>query len=117
MTEALVEAGACGFKVAIRVEKEKEGLLDGTSKLTVSSACPDVMAMAKALNGSRPNTDFMGGLTKNAVFAEAAKHIRCSDCPVPAAILKTANVEMGIALPKDLVIKFRKDSGRPGPTV
>jgi Family of unknown function (DUF6951) len=107
MTEALVEAGACGFKVSVRVEKEKEGLVDGTMRLTVASACPDVMALARELNGSRPNTDFLGQLTKNAVFLEAAKHIRCADCPIPSAILKAARVEMGIALPKDVTIKFR----------
>lgn len=108
MTEAIVEAGACGFRVAVRVKKEKEGIVDGTMQLTIASACKDVMALGKDLNGSRPNTDFFGPLTRNAVFVAAAKQIRCGDCPVPSAILKAARVEAGIALPKDVTVKFRK---------
>jgi len=107
MVEALVDAGACGFKVAIRATKEKEGLLDGTLRLTVASGCANVMALANRLNGIRSARDFMGGLTDNLVFQEAPKHIRCSDCAVPSAILKTAHVEMGQSLPKDVTIKFR----------
>jgi len=115
MVESVVEAGACGFKVAIRAVKEKEGLVDGTLRLTVSSGCQNVMALAKGLNGTRSIRDFIGGLTNNLVFREASKHSRCSDCPVPSAILKTAYVEMGMALPKDVTIKFRtKTSGESG---
>jgi len=120
MVEALVEAGACGFKVAIRATKEKEGLVDGTLRLAVASGCQNVMALARALNGTRSVREFMGGLTNNLVFPEASKHIRCSDCPVPSAILKTAHVEMGMALPKDVTIKFRmktagKEVANPNP--
>lgn len=110
MTEALVEAGACGFKIAIRAEQEKEGIVDGTMRLTVASGCKDVMALAKELNGTRPNIEFMAPLTKNIVFNEASKNIRCADCPVPWSILKAVRVEMGIALPKDAAVKFRKKS-------
>jgi len=112
MVESIVEAGACAFKVAIRAEKEKEGLVDGTLRLTMASGCRDVMALAKELNGIRSVRNFMGGLTGNLVFQEASKHIKCSDCAVPSAILKTAHVEMGMALPKDVTVKFRtKTSG------
>jgi len=107
MVESIVEAGACGFKVAIRATKERDGFLDGTLLLSVASGCRDVMGLAKELNGTRSARDFMGGLTNNLVFQEAPKHIRCSDCAVPSAILKTAHVEMGMALPKDVTIKFR----------
>ena len=107
MVESLVEAGACAYKVAIRAVKEKEGLVGGTLHLTMASGCRDVMAMAKELNGTRSVTDFMSGLTKNLVFQEASKHIKCSDCVVPSAVLKTAHVEMGMALPKDVTVRFR----------
>jgi hypothetical protein len=110
VTEALVEAGACGFKVAIRAQQVKEGIDDGTMRITVASACKDVMALAKELNGERPISEFLKPITNNIVFNSASKHIPCADCPIPSSILKAVRVEMGIALPKDVSVKFRRKS-------
>jgi hypothetical protein len=107
VADAIVEAGACGFKVAIRATKVSEGILDGKLDLSISSPCQDVMGLSKDLNGERSNRDFFGKIDSNEVFKAAAKHIRCADCPVPAAILKVARVELGLALPKDMSVKFR----------
>jgi len=108
VAEAIVEAGACGFKVAIRATKVSEGVLDGRLKLSISSPCQDVMALSKDLSGERQNRDFFGKMDSNEVFKAAAKQIKCADCPVPAAILKVVRVELGLALPKDMSVKFRR---------
>ncbi len=109
MTEALVEAGACGFKTVIRAKKEKEGLVDGTIHITIGSGCKDVMALSKELNGTRPNVEFLTPMIKNVVLNDASKYLKCTDCAVPWSILKAVKVEMGFALPKDVSVRFSKE--------
>ena len=52
--------------------------------------------------------DLFAPISKSPVF-QAAQQSGCHPmCPVPIAVLKTAEVTMGMALPKDAEIKFEK---------
>ncbi|MBI4771144.1 MAG: hypothetical protein HY784_12220, partial [Chloroflexi bacterium] len=46
-------------------------------------------------------------MDESAVYQSAARHIRHTACPIPAAILKAIEVEVGIALPRDVHIQFQ----------
>ncbi|TFH34446.1 MAG: hypothetical protein E4G99_09495 [Anaerolineales bacterium] len=49
-------------------------------------------------------------MTESIVYQSAARHIRHTGCPIPSAILKAIEVEVGIALPHDVVINFINSS-------
>jgi hypothetical protein len=53
--------------------------------------------------------EVFNGFSESIVYRSAAKHIRHQGCPIPAAIIKTIEVEVGIALPEDVTIKFVHD--------
>jgi hypothetical protein len=57
--------------------------------------------------GALDMTDILSkGMGKNAVFAECSELLSHAACPVPSAIIKAAEVELGLALPKPVVIEF-----------
>lgn len=43
------------------------------------------------------------------VYKEASACLKHVSCPVPSAILKTVEVEAGLAVAKDVSMKFLKD--------
>ena len=50
--------------------------------------------------------DLLAPIDKNLVFS-SARSVGCHpSCPVPIGILKAVEVAMGMALPKDAVIRF-----------
>jgi hypothetical protein len=55
-------------------------------------------------------------MTESAVYQSAAQHIRHTACPIPTAILKAIEVEVGIALPKDVTITFSSPAPNGSPT-
>ena len=44
----------------------------------------------------------------NPVYRAAEKCLKHTACPVPCAILKAAEVEMGLCVPEDVCITFEK---------
>jgi hypothetical protein len=51
-------------------------------------------------------------MTESVVYQSAARHIRHTACPIPAAILKAIEVEVGIALPQDVTITFSNSNSK-----
>ncbi len=105
MTRVEVLAGVCGHAVVIEAVK-----LDGAHvRVTVDSACEQVMAMNPDLVRlqwrGKGHTVFKR-MTESVVYQSAARHIRHAPCPIPAAILKAIEVEVGLALARDVTITF-----------
>lgn len=105
MTRAEVYDGFCGHSAMIEVTS-----LNGKHvRAVISSECEQITAMNPDLacmqwkgNGHQ----VFRPMTECAVYQSAAKHIRHTACPLPALILRTIEVEVGIALPEDITIKF-----------
>ena len=105
MTSLDVQAGSCGFSVKITVHKVD----DRHVRVEIESGCDQLTAMnddLACLKWKGKGHEVFGRMNDSAVYRSASTHIHHSACPVPSAILKAIEVEVGIALPKDATITF-----------
>ena len=101
-TCASVNAGICGFTCRIKawkIDKRTVGLEISESE------CQQIQDFAEPLSQLSLNEIFMP-ITRNPVYL-AAEQAGCHpSCPIPAAVLKAAEVAMKMALPRDASIRF-----------
>ncbi len=98
----IIEAGVCGFSCRIRARRTE------TRKVTLQidkTECRQIRQMAQELDTITLQQLFAPA-TRNTVYL-AAQQAGChASCVVPAAVLKTAEVAMEMALPKPVHIRF-----------
>ena len=106
-TRALVHAGACGYHASVHANRRPDGNLD----LVVHSPC----TMLTDMNPDLANLPWRRGLLDtfftSAVYKSADRHVRHVDCPVPAAMIKAAMVELGMAAPVAASIRLEHEAG------
>ncbi len=105
VTKVTVNSGVCGFSVIVSAEKTAEK----TVRVSLETECEMVRSMAVDIQPMDLRSFFTNHL-QNTVYRAAAAHIRHIACPVPAAVLKAIEVELGLALPRDATITFHRDS-------
>ncbi len=97
-----VEPGICGFSCIISAQEAKKR----TVQLEISgSECEQIQRLSEILNEITLKELFTP-LTRNPIFISAERAGCHSACPVPAAVVKTVEVAMGMALPREVRIKF-----------
>jgi hypothetical protein len=101
VTVVEVDAGCCGFTTKIEVFKVDEHLV----KAAVSSDCEMITAWGEKLGPLDWGKCFRNS-ADSPVFQCASKHIGHVACPVSVALLKAMEVEVGVALPVDVAIRF-----------
>ncbi|MGB3713511.1 MAG: hypothetical protein WA996_03685 [Candidatus Promineifilaceae bacterium] len=105
MAQSEVYAGICGYSAKIDVQK-----LDNKHvQVFVRSECEQISAMNSDLariQWKGRGHEVFGRMSDSVVYHSTDKHIRHTGCPIPAAILKTIEIEVGIALPQDVTVKF-----------
>lgn len=105
MIRAEVSAGICGYHAVIEVTQ-----LDGKNvQVVIHSECEQITAMNADLAcilWKGKGHEVFTAMTESAVYQSAARHIRHTGCSIPSAILKAIEVEVGVALPQDVVINF-----------
>ena len=106
-----VEPGICGFccQVQARQQNKKRAAIEITG-----SQCKLVQKLADSVKEVTLH-DIFTGHCSNPVF-KAASQAGCHlSCPVPVAILKAAEVALGLALPQEVRISFGQceKKGRP----
>ena len=101
MTRAVVNPGICGMSATIEVGKVGKRRV----RVEITSDCEMVTKMGESLveldwrDALKPPVD-------SSIYKYASNcHLHAS-CPVPMAILKAIEVEVGIALPKSVVVTF-----------
>ena len=107
VTCASVSAGICGFTCRIRawkIDKRAVGLAVSESE------CQQIQAFSELLTKLTLKEIFTPA-TSNPVYLAAVQTGCHPSCLVPAAVLKTAEVEMEMALPRDAVIRFEPCKG------
>ena len=107
MTRVTVDAGICGFGTAVEVSK--------TGRRRVSVVLTSDCEMVASMNGQLQDLEWLevlGPPTDSAVWDCACEHLKHPSCPVPTAILKAIEVELELALPKDVVIHFDDPESR-----
>ena len=101
-TCASVDAGICGFTCRIKawkIDKRTVGLEISESE------CQQIQDFSECLSQLSLNEVFMP-ITRNPVYLSAEKSGCHPSCPIPAAVLKAAEVTMEMALPRDASIRF-----------
>jgi hypothetical protein len=101
MMRAVLDAGACGFRVEIEVSK----LSSRRVSVALTSECEMISQLAEEIKELDWHDALRGG--ENSVLNKAVSQcIRHIDCPVLVGIIKVIEVEAGVALPKDVTIHF-----------
>jgi hypothetical protein len=107
MARALVDPGVCGFAVAVVAERGP----GRTVRVTLETECEMVRKMAGEL-AVLDVRSALGRHADNPVLRAAAAHLRHVACPVPSAILKAVEVEVGACAPKDVHVRLEKGPAR-----
>ena len=105
-----VQAGACGYTAKITIHQVDEHHV----RVEIDSLCDQITAMNRdleCLQWKGKGHEVFRPMNDSAVYRSASTHIRHTACPIPSAILKAIEVEVGAALPKDVTITFV--SGEP----
>jgi len=101
MTRVVVDPGICGLPATVEVTR----LTSTKVKVAVSSDCEMVTKACVQLS-ELDWTNALKPLQNSLVYECAFQYIEHVTCPVPVAILKAIEVEVGVALPRDVSIKF-----------
>jgi len=105
LSHVVVYAGACGYSATIEVTR-----LDNEHvQVVIHSECEQITTMnpdLTCLQWKGKGHEVFKRITESAVYRSAVNHIRHTGCPIPAAILKAIEVEVDLALPEDVTIKF-----------
>jgi len=99
------EPGICGFPCTIKAQK----LDNGTVTIEINgSECKQIQRLSTGLTGMSLKELFMP-LTRNPVYTAAEKSGCHPSCSIPAAVLKAVEVALGMALPREVTIKFKNE--------
>lgn len=97
-----VEPGICGF--CCQVQAWQQNKKQATIEI-VGSKCKLIQKMADSIKEVTVH-DIFTGHCSNPVY-KAAQQAGCHlSCPVPVAVLKAAEVALGLALPREACISF-----------
>ena len=105
MTTVNIESGICGFCSLVRVSKG-EGRRVG---ITIKSDCKQITALDNALEELEMKDILKTPINQNPIYERAGECNLHTSCPVPCGVVKAAEVELGLALKKDVRIEFRED--------
>ncbi len=104
MTKVIVNAGNCGFSVAITVEK-----VEGKKvRVSLDTECEMAVDMLEDISLLDMRVLFSKHFA-NPVYRAADNYLKHTACPVPCAILKATEAELGLCLPEDVTIRFEKE--------
>lgn len=97
-----VDPGVCRFNTEIRARARDEKII-----ITIKSDCPAVEDLGKCIKEIDPVSALAMPYSRNPIYLKAGKVLKHSTCPVPMAILKCIEVAAGLALKRDVIVKFR----------
>ena len=107
MTTVLVDAGICGFSTKVEVVR----LSARRVSVALASDCEMVSQIAEQIR-ELDWQDTLRECEDSLVCKSAFRCVKHAACPVPVAIIKAIEVEVGAALPKDVVIHFETIDGK-----
>jgi uncharacterized Zn finger protein len=101
VTKVTVDPGICGFVTKVEVDK----ITKQKVKVVINSDCESVAQMGELLTEIDKWTVFKQHEDCEIYKAASKCHLHIT-CPIPTAVLKAIEVEIGLALPRDVVICF-----------
>ena len=106
MAKAEIDSGICGFQTTVVTRMEGR-----TCTLSIESGCDAIERLAEELPEVDPFQEISFRGDGPRTLEMGVKYCYHPACPVPAGIIKAVEVEAGLALPKDTVIKVSKTDG------
>lgn len=103
MARAEITSGICGF--AATVEARMEGV---KCTVAIDSECHAIRRLAADLAEVEPFQEISFRGDGPRTLRLGARHCYHPACPVPVGIIKAVEVEAGLALPADALIKLSK---------
>ena len=103
MATAEINSGICGFSATVKTQKDGRKV-----KLSIESDCQAIQNLAAELTEVDPFQEITFRGSGPRILELGAKHCFHTACPVPVGIIKAVEIEAGLALPKDALIKLSK---------
>jgi hypothetical protein len=100
VVRVIADPGICGFICSISAWKDGDGV-----RFNIRSDCDQIKELAMHLGPIKMKELFVP-LTKSPVFLSAEKSKCHHACPIPSSLIKAAEVALGLALPKEVTIRF-----------
>lgn len=104
MTRLIVDPGACGF--TCKVEVEKVGKYQVI--INIQSQCKQIKKLANEMT----EIDFLeicrGQFGQNYISQSAARCSLHASCPVPCALIKAVEAELGMAVKKNVGFTYEE---------
>ena len=105
MAQADIFAGNCGYSTQVQTS------MDGNvCKISMTSECKAIQRMAQELTEVDPYKEISFKRAMPKTHEMGIKHCTHAACPVPVGIVKAIEIEAGLALPSDVIIKLSKTS-------
>jgi len=103
MAKAEIFAGNCGFNTT--VETSMNGKV---CNIHISSECAAIQRMGEELKEVNPFQEISFKRSMPQTYEMGVKYCTHAACPVPSGIIKAVEIEAGLALPTDVIIKLSK---------
>lgn len=104
MAKTTLDAGACGFKVVVKATKTGHRRY----RVDLVSPCEMVKNLNKELKSMEFGPEVFSNMLESEIYRLCSKHLKHVSCPLPSAILKTIEVDDGLAVAKNAYIKVEK---------
>jgi hypothetical protein len=104
MTRCEIKGGICGFVTVVKAEKSVSEKVN----LKITSACPNIKKVAEDLTEIDPMDEIFRRAESTEVCKIMSRHSPHPSCIVGSGILKTIEVEAGLALPQEAYVKVEK---------
>lgn len=105
-----IDAGVCGFRTRAEVLCEDE---QNVSSFAVTSDCEKIRSLAAEIASLTPLDAYQEisseGESRLLACCRGTLKGCCAACAVPAGLFKAMQVAAGLALPRDVGIRLRKD--------
>ncbi|MBB6217317.1 cell wall assembly regulator SMI1 [Anaerosolibacter carboniphilus] len=105
MSTVIVHPGVCGMEAKIVVHKKDRK----TSEIHIESKCNHINQMAEELKELNGMNECFSKFSSSLVYQVTDKYCKHLACPVPSAIIKAIEVEMGLALPRNVEMIITKE--------
>ena len=99
-----VDAGVCGFVTTIRTSSEDQQ----TVTLEFETTCPNLAKARGELTSVDAYAELFRKPHETTVYAVLSKHLPHVTCPLYSGFLKAIEAAAGLALPRDVSMKFQQ---------
>jgi hypothetical protein len=105
LAKAEITSGICGFRATVETRMEGRKCF-----VSIESDCDAIQRLNEELTAVNPFQEISFRGEGPQTLKLGAKHCYHTACPVPVGIIKAIEIEAGLALPTDAIIRLSKSS-------